>query len=81
MGRQRNRPEDEVQFVEESELPKVGQGKMWTSRLAILVKHPKRWARIAEYDNPDQTYQAQSNLQGRRVVIPFPGPQLAVHGS
>jgi hypothetical protein len=64
--------ETEIEF---GELPaKRGRSTNWSSVLVPFTNKSNRgkWGRVKEFDTPEQAQYAQSNLSGRKVVIPYP---------
>lgn len=64
-------PEDVIEWREP---PAKGNadGLSWASILSPLLKKQGQWAMIRAFDTPEKAASAQSNLSGRRVVIPQP---------
>jgi hypothetical protein len=64
-------PEDVIEWREP---PAKGNadGLSWASVLSPLLKKQGQWAMIRVFDTPEKAASAQSNLSGRRVVIPQP---------
>jgi len=60
----------EVEFVDA--LPAKGNAISWSSRLIPLLNNPNRWALVWTAESPDQAGSIQSNLHGRKLVIPEP---------
>jgi len=60
----------EVEFVDS--LPVKGGGTNWANRLLPLLEHPNRWALVWTSENPGQASGIQSNLHGRKLLIPEP---------
>jgi hypothetical protein len=62
---------EDVVFVDA--IPSKGSAaKSYTSILMPLLDHPGIWARIAEFDTPEQASYAQQNIKQGRIRIPYP---------
>jgi len=64
--------QEDVQFVDELPSRRVNAPNSWANRLLPLLEHPGKWALIYVSDSPIAANRIQSNLHGRKLVIPEP---------
>jgi hypothetical protein len=62
----------EIRFVEEPPRPRSGMSGQWMQQLDPLRSFPGRWALIYTCEHPNAANKLQSNLHGRKVLIPEP---------
>jgi hypothetical protein len=63
--------EKDLVFMEPPEKQQT-HNRSWAAILQPLVENPNRWARILVMDSVSQAQRAQSNLQQRKVKVPYP---------